>query len=191
MRTFAMLPPKKWVGLLLICWTGACTASGSLRAGIYTNPKENLSFRVGSLPADWLCNTDRKEETDNNILCKSQKHDGVFIMVDASCPTTGQGEDATLRLNKGLKDFRDREEQIPPSFFDLDGRKAVRLQERGTINGYLFDFDVVGLVKNGCFYQMRLFVNRDPKEFPRNQDPKNLADLHSQFETLFQGFGTL
>jgi len=125
-------------------WAIAACGGASFDGHVYRN--EELSFRVGAVPASW-----RRIETEGVLLAFRDDAASASISITGRCGKDGDDVPLESLTHHLFLDFTERQIQHQTRR-DLDGREALHTELRAKLDGVMKEFSVFVFKKNGCVY---------------------------------------
>lgn len=165
MRPFLRLRASVALCIVLL---SAC-ASGGFDGQVYRS--DDLSFKVGPVPASW-----RSVAVDGTRLAFRDDAASATIQVNGRCGVDGDDVPLEALTHHLFLHFTGRS-MVKQERVELDGRAALRSELTAELDGVPLQYLVYVLKKDGCVYD---FVHASRG-----------ARGRSEFERFVQGFGTL
>ena len=131
---------------LLATALGAVAACGGSSFDGHVFRNDELSFRVGAVPASW-----RRIETRGVLLAFRDAQAPASISITGRCGKDGDDVPLEALTHHLFLDFTEREIERQARL-QLDGREALHTELRAKLDGVAKEFSVIVLKKNGCVY---------------------------------------
>jgi hypothetical protein len=159
----ALLPALGWA---------ACAGGPSFDGSAYRS--DDLSFRVGPMPAGW-----RRIATDQALIAFRDDRKNATVAVGGRCGKDGDDVPLQALTHHLFLHFTDRQIQSQ-SLVPLDEREALRTELLAKLDGVAKHYTVYVLKKDGCVY-----------DFMHIADTGAPAEARAEFDRFVRGFGTL